>query len=53
MILVRNDELQNYIFSFNIMNEEEYIGQIIVVPHPKDTKGGMVHIEIVEKDIPY
>jgi GNAT superfamily N-acetyltransferase len=49
MILVRNDEVQNYIFSFNIMNEEEYIGQIIIVPHPKDPKGGMIHIEIVEK----
>jgi hypothetical protein len=49
MKLIRNEDREGYIFSFSIKNGEEHVGDIIVVPHPKDPKGGQVHLEIVEK----
>lgn len=47
--LVRNEKVEGYIFSFVIKNGDEHVGDIIVVPHLKDPKGGQVHLEIVEK----
>lgn len=47
--LIRNEKVEGYIFSFVIKNGDEHVGDIIVVPHPKDPKGGQVHLEIVEK----
>ena len=49
MKLIRNEDIEGYIFSFSIKNDEEHVGDIIVVPHPKDPKGGQVHLEIIEK----
>ena len=49
MKLIRNEDIEGYIFSFSIKNDEEHVGDIIIVPHPKDPKGGQVHLEIVEK----
>lgn len=49
MKLIRNEDREGYIFSFSIKNGEEHVGDIIVIPHPKDPKGGQVHLEIVEK----
>ena len=38
-----------YIFNLNIINNEELVGNLTVYKHPKDEKGGQVHIEIVPK----
>ena len=38
-----------YIFNLNIINGKELVGHLTVYKHPKDEKGGQVHIEIVPK----
>jgi len=38
-----------YIFNLNIIKGEELVGYLTVYKHPKDEKGGQVHIEIVPK----
>lgn len=38
-----------YIFNLNIISSEELVGHLTVYKHPKDEKGGQVHIEIVPK----
>ena len=37
------------IFNLSILNNQELVGNLTVYEHPKDKKGGQVHIEILEK----
>jgi len=37
------------IFNLNILNKNDFVGNLTVYEHPNDKNGGQVHIEIIPK----